>query len=333
MTEKSYQLIVRKGPRPGQLFPLTTDTITVGRDPLSDIVINDSEISRQHAQLRKTKEGYELQDMGSTNGSFVEGKRLTGETRLLVPGQVIMFGSNVTLIYQATSAADPLATMVSPIGAMPELEPRQEEEPEPLAEPEPEVEPEPAMTFEPEPEVEPEPAITFEPEPEPEPEPPADDMGTIIDPSPSFGPIAEPEPKWKPEPAQPAAFSQPEEPTDYLPQGEVGAPYMGGVGASDLPSSGPGMAGAPGTPPPSAPPPKSSGSAKSGGPAKSGGIGGLSRNATIAIVVAIIVLCCCCVGLLLTPQILTRFGYEVNLFSAAPAAVEMLTLYAGQLLL
>lgn len=119
MADRSYQLVVRKGPKPGQVFPLTLDTITVGRDPLADIVLNDPEVSRHHAQFIQTPAGYDLKDLGSTNGSFVDGKRIGGEPVTLSPGQIVMFGSNVTLIYQATSAADPLATMVAPMGSAP----------------------------------------------------------------------------------------------------------------------------------------------------------------------------------------------------------------------
>jgi hypothetical protein len=53
--------------------------------------------------------------MASTNGSFVDGERLGGEPVALKPGQVIMFGSNVTLVYQAAPESDPMATVVAPV--------------------------------------------------------------------------------------------------------------------------------------------------------------------------------------------------------------------------
>jgi predicted component of type VI protein secretion system len=121
VADQSFQLVVRKGPRPGRVFALSLSAITVGRDPLSDIVIDDPEVSRHHARLQRNEEGYSLQDMGSTNGTFVDGKRLGGDAVDLKAGQVVMFGSNVTLIYQATSSTDPLATMVAPTG-LPDVE-------------------------------------------------------------------------------------------------------------------------------------------------------------------------------------------------------------------
>jgi pSer/pThr/pTyr-binding forkhead associated (FHA) protein len=121
VTDQSFQLVVRKGPRPGRVFALSLSAITIGRDPLSDIVIDDPEVSRHHARLQRNEEGYSLQDMGSTNGTFVDGKRLGGDAVDLKAGQVVMFGSNVTVIFQATSTTDPLATMVAPTG-LPDIE-------------------------------------------------------------------------------------------------------------------------------------------------------------------------------------------------------------------
>jgi pSer/pThr/pTyr-binding forkhead associated (FHA) protein len=77
-----------------------------------DIVLTDPEVSRQHARLILTDTGYQIQDLGSTNGTFVDGRRLGGEQVVLVPGVIITMGSNVTLVYDA--APDPLATIVSP---------------------------------------------------------------------------------------------------------------------------------------------------------------------------------------------------------------------------
>lgn len=120
MAEHAYQLIVRKGPKPGQLFPLALETIMVGRDPASDIPIDDVEVSRRHARLIRTDEGYQIQDVGSTNGTFVDGKRLAGEPQLLLPGQVIILGSNVNLVYQMVAEPDPFATVIAPLGEEPE---------------------------------------------------------------------------------------------------------------------------------------------------------------------------------------------------------------------
>ena len=105
MTTK-YQLLVKKGPMRGHIYPLNAILVTLGRDPLADIVISDPEVSRQHARLMETENGYELQDLGSTNGTFVDGQRLGGEVVVLQPGQQIEMGSGVMLLYQPVPTGD-----------------------------------------------------------------------------------------------------------------------------------------------------------------------------------------------------------------------------------
>jgi len=134
MANEVYQLVVRKGPRPGQVFPLELDVLTLGRDPIADIVLEDPEVSRHHAKLTRIAAGYQLQDMGSTNGTFVDGQRMAGEALDLKPGQVVMLGSNVTLVYQAAPASDPLATMVAPAAAAVSADQAPESEPDTPAE-------------------------------------------------------------------------------------------------------------------------------------------------------------------------------------------------------
>ncbi|MBK8430583.1 MAG: FHA domain-containing protein [Chloroflexi bacterium] len=105
---------MRKGPKPGEVFSLATPTAILGRDPMCEITINDAEVSRNHAKLIHSEAGYLVQDMGSTNGTFIDGKRLRGEPVLLTPGQTIIIGTNVLLVYEATvNTGDPLATLVS----------------------------------------------------------------------------------------------------------------------------------------------------------------------------------------------------------------------------
>lgn len=100
MSDLTYQLITRKGPQPGRVFPLLASRISIGRDPMSDITLNDPEVSRNHVQLTQTPSGYQIQDMGSTNGTFIDGQQLGSEAILLSPGQEIAFGSGVTLTYE-----------------------------------------------------------------------------------------------------------------------------------------------------------------------------------------------------------------------------------------
>jgi pSer/pThr/pTyr-binding forkhead associated (FHA) protein len=101
MTESRYELKMERGPQPGQVYPLTDPSHTVGRDPISDICISDPEVSRQHGLLiQMPGGGYKIQDLGSTNGTVVDGIRLAGEAFTLKPGQLIALGGSVALRYQ-----------------------------------------------------------------------------------------------------------------------------------------------------------------------------------------------------------------------------------------
>jgi FHA domain-containing protein len=110
-----FQLIMRSGPTPGASFILEGDQLTVGRDATNEIVINDAEISRRHARLTFQGGKYVLEDLGSTNGTFVNGQRLAGP-RVLKAGEVVQFGEQIMLVFEATTI-DAGATVVSPRAA------------------------------------------------------------------------------------------------------------------------------------------------------------------------------------------------------------------------
>ncbi len=112
MSPASSRLIVRTGPNPGMVFDLTKDVTVLGRDVTNDIVLGDSEISRQHARLSRTPGGYLLEDLGSTNGTFVNGERLVAP-RVLNHGDVIALGENVTLSFESTMP-EAAATVMGP---------------------------------------------------------------------------------------------------------------------------------------------------------------------------------------------------------------------------
>ena len=110
-----FQLIMRTGPTPGAAYILEGDQMTIGRDSTNEIVINDAEISRRHSRLTFQGGKYVLEDLGSTNGTFVNGQRLAGP-RVLKSGEVVSFGEQIVLVFEA-STVDPGATMVSPRAA------------------------------------------------------------------------------------------------------------------------------------------------------------------------------------------------------------------------
>jgi len=75
--------------------PLTAEPITVGRDPKNDIVLDDRRVSRRHAEVRLRLGRYTLYDLQSTNGTFVNGRRiaemvLSDDDRITIGGAELL---------------------------------------------------------------------------------------------------------------------------------------------------------------------------------------------------------------------------------------------------
>ena len=109
----SFRLVVRRGPQPNQVYELNKDIVTLGRDITNDITINDPEVSRHHMRLTRGAGGFTLEDLGSTNGTFVNGQRLTG-ARPLRDGDMIGLGETVTLGYESGAGVQPGYAPVDP---------------------------------------------------------------------------------------------------------------------------------------------------------------------------------------------------------------------------
>ena len=69
-------LVVRRGPNAGSTFVLEADSTTLGRHPDSDIFLDDVTVSRRHAAIRRGPDGYEVSDVGSLNGTYVDRERV-----------------------------------------------------------------------------------------------------------------------------------------------------------------------------------------------------------------------------------------------------------------
>jgi hypothetical protein len=110
MPSDKSRLVMRSGPNPGKAFDLSADTISVGRESTNDIVIQDSEISRNHARITRRGAGFLVEDLGSTNGTFINRQQVSSP-RALVPGDEVGFGENVVLVFEGEGAA---ATVAAP---------------------------------------------------------------------------------------------------------------------------------------------------------------------------------------------------------------------------
>ena len=114
----SFRLTMQRGPNVGKAFDLVKDVVTMGRDMSNDIVINDAESSRHHCRLSRQGEAYAIEDLGSTNGTFVNSARVSGP-RTLNNGDIVGIGETITLNYEVIAAAPEMggATVVGGIDA------------------------------------------------------------------------------------------------------------------------------------------------------------------------------------------------------------------------
>lgn len=107
-----------------RLLPLSGDRVTIGKADANDVTVdNDPSVSRMHALIERVPAGWIVQDLNSTNGTFVNGERLLG-TRPLRPGDEVRVGSSRLVFRSVTPAAGTATTAEDPV---PELTRRERE--------------------------------------------------------------------------------------------------------------------------------------------------------------------------------------------------------------
>lgn len=194
----AFQLIMLRGPQPEKIFRLSQEEIHLGRESRNELAINDPEVSRQHSRLVRQGGGYVIEDMGSTNGTFVNGNRINSPYALS-DGDEIGLGETITLLYESVVSAS-TETIMSP-GAALEAPFKQFD------------------SFEAEP-VPPEPASSLPFSPEPIPFPPLDSEPGPVPPPPfasKLEPVPPPPFAFEPEPAPPPSLGSEAEPVPLPP--------------------------------------------------------------------------------------------------------------------
>ena len=146
MAAPSFQVTMRSGPTPGKTFPLEKEEILLGRDLANDIPISDPEVSRRHARFIMQGESIMVEDLGSTNGTFLNGQRISSAQQLRV-GDVITLGEDIVLAFEQVGY-DPDATVVSSQAdltaqSVPEPAPAYQPQPTPAPRPVPQPAPQP----------------------------------------------------------------------------------------------------------------------------------------------------------------------------------------------
>src|SRR5437763_11425807 len=89
-----FQLQIVEGPQAGQEFDLAGLAVIGRSSGSATLVLDDPEASRRHASVRPEGQSLKVEDLGSTNGTFVNGHRISG-TRVMVEGDRLKVGTSV----------------------------------------------------------------------------------------------------------------------------------------------------------------------------------------------------------------------------------------------
>jgi pSer/pThr/pTyr-binding forkhead associated (FHA) protein len=94
------KFVVRSGGMKGQRLYVKVPIVNIGRADYNDLVIPDDSVSSQHAKLTRREGVWILTDLGSTNGTLVDGERIAGDTPI-APGAFVRFG-DIQLAFEPT---------------------------------------------------------------------------------------------------------------------------------------------------------------------------------------------------------------------------------------
>jgi len=102
--EPLASLLIRNGPQKGDRIPIRVPVVNIGRAEYNDIVLADESVSSTHAKLLRRDDIWVVVDVGSTNGTFVEGERVTAEAAI-APGTTLRFGE-LSVLFDPADAPD-----------------------------------------------------------------------------------------------------------------------------------------------------------------------------------------------------------------------------------
>jgi pSer/pThr/pTyr-binding forkhead associated (FHA) protein len=109
-------LIGQSGPLNGQRWVIE-DEVLIGRDPTCDIVIADRQVSRFHTRMTFTENGTLMEDMGSKNGTYLNGDQISANT-YLQDGDSIQIALVQSLVYLSSDATVPMQGEGTPSGSV-----------------------------------------------------------------------------------------------------------------------------------------------------------------------------------------------------------------------
>ncbi len=218
------QFVVQAGVEPGKIYNLESGhKLIVGRQSTNDIIVNDEQVSRKHAQIELLSGGAVVTDLGSSNGTYVNGARITSPVTLQ-PGDNLQVGTTI-LKFLGAQIEDSESTRAFPGGFNP-LTPPKKFEVKPFENRPPAIsasdvgrsnqgypEPSPLSGYD----IRDEPPLTFNP--------PSQRAPLNLEPPASLFQDYSPPPPPKPPLAQPQAFSPPPGPSP-IPPSVPGEPFQ-----------------------------------------------------------------------------------------------------------
>ncbi len=112
------KLIIEQGPTPGQEIELVKDEFVIGRIEGNDLVIPEPSVSRRHARLIRQGGQVLLEDLGSSNGTFINGQRLSAPFPLK-SGDTFTLGQVTRLKFQTPPPPIPAHAAMTMVGNRP----------------------------------------------------------------------------------------------------------------------------------------------------------------------------------------------------------------------
>ena len=108
--KRSWAWLRPKGDGVKSGFPLNKDHVVIGREVQCAIMLNDNSVSRQHSSITRLAEGYLVKDLGSSNGTYVNGQRI--QEYLLQDGDRVSIG-DIEFWFEAPASEQASALAVS----------------------------------------------------------------------------------------------------------------------------------------------------------------------------------------------------------------------------
>ena len=101
------KLKLKTGGESAEIYELSDQAVTIGRSPECEYVIDDLEVSRKHTLIQREGDSFFVEDLNSTNGTFLNGKRLR-KKKVLTNGDLITIGEQHVLEFELAEKSEEL---------------------------------------------------------------------------------------------------------------------------------------------------------------------------------------------------------------------------------